>query len=288
MISQNKKLLTYKSLIIDKSTFQGTSTYKLQGFVKNHFLILSTMLWYECSTDDKDTNKSLSKRFGDVVSAGGYICEGGGNIVRKEAQALQPYGFLADLNETNKCRQALEEGAMLSNPKNINDIRNSHVDSAKTYLDWYSIVAQEICQKKLDDVFVEVKQSKLNSQQRFERWTRIVDSLDIHKVAVRSKLSKSPEKYCLSGEWVTWHYIRMAVILAIEYEYHKGKPGDNQQERVEHDIEDMDYAFLLSRADGLLTGDEKLVKPLAKAAFPQKDVFSSIDEVPEEYMCNWS
>jgi len=42
------------------------------------------------------------------------------------------------------------------------------------------------------------------------------------------------------------------------------------------------------RADGLLTRDKKLVTPLAQAAFPEKDVFFSLDEVPDEYLCNWS
>lgn len=42
---------------------------------------------------------------------------------------------------------------------------------------------------------------------------------------------------------------------------------------------------MLSRADGLLTRDEGLAD-LAKAAFSEKDVFSEIGEVPEEYRYN--
>lgn len=64
-----------------------------------------------------------------------------------------------------------------------------------------------------------------------------------------------------------------------------GGPGE---ERAEHDYQDMEYVILLSRADCILTRDEKLVKPLAKAAFPDKDVFSSLDEVSEDYLCNWT
>jgi len=36
-----------------------------------------------------------------------------------------------------------------------------------------------------------------------------------------------------------------------------------------------------------LTRDKKVVEPLARAAFPEKDVFSNLDEVPDEYLCNW-
>ena len=64
--------------------------------------------------------------------------------------------------------------------------------------------------------------------------------------------------------------------------------GHRQKKHAEHDYQDMEYVLLLSRADSLLTRDKKLVKPLAKAAFPEKDVFSSLDEVPDEYLCNWS
>jgi hypothetical protein len=31
-----------------------------------------------------------------------------------------------------------------------------------------------------------------------------------------------------------------------------------------------------------------LVKPLAQAAFPDKDLFLSLDEVPEEDECHWT
>jgi hypothetical protein len=59
-------------------------------------------------------------------------------------------------------------------------------------------------------------------------------------------------------------------------------------EKAEHDLYDVEYVMLLSRADAILTKDEKLVGPLARAAFPQKDMFSSLEEVPESYRCDWA
>lgn len=50
----------------------------------------------------------------------------------------------------------------------------------------------------------------------------------------------------------------------------------------------MEYVLLLSRADGITTCDKELVEPLARAAFPGKDVFSSLEEVPESYRCDWA
>jgi len=58
--------------------------------------------------------------------------------------------------------------------------------------------------------------------------------------------------------------------------------------RAEHDYQDMEYVLLLSRADAILTRDKKLVKPLAEAAFPDRDVFFDLDEVPDEYVCHWN
>jgi hypothetical protein len=57
--------------------------------------------------------------------------------------------------------------------------------------------------------------------------------------------------------------------------------------RAQHDVLDVEYVVLLSHADGILTRDKKMVKPLARAAFPNKDVFSSPAEVPDEYLCHW-
>ena len=58
--------------------------------------------------------------------------------------------------------------------------------------------------------------------------------------------------------------------------------------QAEHDCQDIEYVTYLARADGLLTRDKRLAIPIANIAFPDKDVFSSLDEVSEEYICNWN
>ena len=78
-----------------------------------------------------------------------------------------------------------------------------------------------------------------------------------------------------------------AIILEYRFLRHHSPTGI-KEDRAKRDLKDVEYACLLSRADGLLTRDKKLVEPLAKAAFPEKDVFSDIDEVPDEYICNWN
>ena len=52
---------------------------------------------------------------------------------------------------------------------------------------------------------------------------------------------------------------------------------------ISNDIFDIYYVSHLSQANGLIAGDKKLVRPLAIAAFPEKDVFGSIEDVPVQY-----
>jgi hypothetical protein len=41
-------------------------------------------------------------------------------------------------------------------------------------------------------------------------------------------------------------------------------------------------------AGGPLIWGKGLVSALAHAAFPEKDVFSSLKDVPDEYRCDWT
>jgi hypothetical protein len=43
-----------------------------------------------------------------------------------------------------------------------------------------------------------------------------------------------------------------------------------------------------AKANGMITRDKKLVEPLAHAAFPEKDVFSSLKDVPVSYRRDWA
>ncbi len=88
---------------------------------------------------------------------------------------------------------------------------------------------------------------------------------------------------------MTWHWMRLDAAIAFEYSYNNLKNGNTRGETyAEHDDQDSEYVFLLCRADAIITRDDSLVKPLARAAFPEKDVFSSLEEVPESYRCDWA
>jgi hypothetical protein len=89
----------------------------------------------------------------------------------------------------------------------------------------------------------------------------------------------------LHSDWVTWHLLRLFQAWGIELSCRSTTSNLSTVLRdISNDFWDIEYVVSLSRADGILTKDEKLVIPLAKAAFPEKDVFKSLDEVPDEYL----
>ncbi len=282
MNSQMKKVI-----LLDKSVLHGTSTHKLKQFVNNHFLILPRVLYDECVMDEKDPKEILLKRFGDVVAAGGYTCKDGMYIVQREGQMLQPFPYLADHVETDSFRETVKRLGKLPKPDSVEHIYKIHMDAAQFLLDSYDEVAKTIDPEKLEDAEAKRGTLEANKLECFRFWIETIEHIDIHTLAVNAfrQFTNTPDRYCLSNDWVTWHYLKIATALAFEYTFRKGKPGKNQLTNAEHDIQDLEYVFLLSKAGALLTGDH-VCSCLAKAAFPDKDVFSSLDEVPEEYVCN--
>ena len=77
---------------------------------------------------------------------------------------------------------------------------------------------------------------------------------------------------------MSWQYLRLLVVRSYfdELKIHTGGqlPADENFERSRMDME---YVWLLAKADVLLTNDKEM-KVFAEAAFPPKQVFSSIDE----------
>lgn len=277
-----------KIVIIDKDMFRGSSTIQLVQFVQNHFLILSEVLLYECATDE-DSHQELLKRFKTVMLAGAYTCPNSWRIINREAYTLQPYGFLADLNETSRIRSEFEKYRNVSISDSIGHIYQEATNSARTLLDLAKSASTAIA-SKIPEVDRKARKLEGNKSYRFQLWLDNAQNYGIHKLAIEKAghLTRLPDKYCLSEKWVTWQYFRLISALTFEYAFlRKGKGGNAELIRTEHDLQDIEYVLFLSRADGLLTKDRKLVKPLAKAAFPEKDVFSSLDEVPDEYLCHW-
>jgi len=84
----------------------------------------------------------------------------------------------------------------------------------------------------------------------------------------------------LTPDYYIWQDRRLRWILGFEWAYRKAKSGCRPTLdiacRYFHDIQ---YVSYLAKADCLLTKDERLVQPLAKAAFPDKEVLGDVSAV---------
>ncbi|MHC4749669.1 MAG: hypothetical protein ACYTFW_07295 [Planctomycetota bacterium] len=73
------------------------------------------------------------------------------------------------------------------------------------------------------------KLENYNKLNRFKLWLYNAQEYNIHKLAVEKAghLTSSPDKYCLSEQWITWHYFRLISSLTFEYTFlRKGKGGN--------------------------------------------------------------
>lgn len=280
-----------KQIIIDKDAFVGIKFDDLCDFVKNHSLILPDVLYFECATTDKNKEKLLD-RFRTVILSGADICPSCKDIIQKEAKNLFPYGSLVDFKKARTVRTTFQLNSRPYSPQHAQEKLEEELDMARQVINTAEGFNEKLILED-PELLSEVRRwdnSKNARPERFLKWAELVDTQNMHESAkiMLNSITVHPEKFCLSKEWISWHFLRLMHILIQERTFQRHTGGKSSESIIEHDLNDIEYVVLLSRADGLLTRDEKLVKPLAKAAFPEKDVFSRLDEVPEEYVCHWS
>jgi len=278
-----------KQIVIDKCAFQGTPTRHLYAFAAKHWLVLPEILLYECATDENDTGHALLRRFREVILAGAYTCRGCVDIITQEARIRQPYPFLTDINGTTAFRREFKRFPAIRCSPAVKEAYKRTLRGAKVFSDFARDVAVSIRREIPDTVRADLK--TLREEDRTILWLRLADSQDMHRFAVERFLrnfTASPGRFCLSCDWVSWQYCRLICALAYEAIFLAEGGGPIGPLRAEHDLSDIEYVLLLSKADAIVTQDKKLVEPLARAAFPEKDVFSSLEEVPESYRCDWT
>jgi hypothetical protein len=279
-----------KQIVIDKSAFCGTSTDGLRTFVREDgWLILPEVLVYECATDDHDPESKLLCRFRDVMFAGAYTCPGCLDMMHWEAHDLKPYPSLTDFGETYAIRRRFSRARGIRPSTHIRKIYDGVLQSARAFCEFTRSIAASM-HTSIPDAVKAACRDLRDREDRLRLWVSAADRVDLHRLAVEKSprdFAASPDRFCLSSDWVSWQYWRLVSILSYEAIFLAEGGGPINELRAEHDLNDIEYVLLLSRADGIITRDKKLVEPLARAAFPEKDVFSSLEEVPETYRCDW-
>ena len=289
-----------RQIIVDKEALVGININALCDFARSHFLILPDDLYYECVTADKEKTEKkkadkkkqeLLDRFRDVILAGGCICPRRNKIIQEEAETLSPYGELVDMKTISAVRQTFQENKRPYNPEEIETAYRNEMEMAKMIMDLADGFTQKLVSKQ-PELLAKMRKcdsSKSARPERIVEWAKSVDSQDIHHALeeILKRFTNRPDKFCLSEEWVSWHFLRLRLILSFERTFLRHTGDASGPISIEHDLQDITYVLLLSRADGLLTRD-KGCSCLAKAAFPEKDVFSGLDKVPEDYLGNWT
>ncbi|MBN1796026.1 MAG: hypothetical protein JW804_05075 [Sedimentisphaerales bacterium] len=272
-------------IVIDKESLVGVNIDKLCNLAENHYLLACDTLLYECATTSESKRGKILNRYKKIMEAGAYHCSCSVGFLQYEGKHGSPYPrFLPDLDATEKIRRARLKD--LLGPNTINKVYQSRCDVAKKIFLELSEKLKIRLGSENPEVGKAMRDLPSDPLTRFQKLTERIDLIDLHQMGVDlvpKDWIRNDTQFCLSPDWISWQYIRLTNIIVMNYYYlHQmgGPPGDN---RAEHDYQDMEYVLLLSRADALLTRDKKLVEPLAKAAFPEKDVFSSIDEIPDSY-----
>jgi hypothetical protein len=273
-----------KLLVIDKDIFRGTKRIVLEAFVKNHFLVLPKVLFDEVFTTN-EARDTLKEDLRSAILAGGYICPPSGYIIRKEAETLKPYGSLPDDKGTTNLRKIFKSKKEFFAINKIGQIQDEMNETAKLFKDFVRILSDNLTEK-LRNGFR--KLSGFDTCSRIVGLMELVDKSNIHDIAVETMehLTKDPT-FCSDKNWISWQYVRLRILLHYEHLFKMQINSEINIRKVEHDCMDMEYALLLSRADGLLSKD-KFIQALVKAAFPKKNVFSSLEEIPEDYVCHWN
>jgi len=274
-----------KLLILDKSVFQGTARSELVRFVKCHRVILPHALCVECaisqkgdpSKDSKDP-KLLTQKLLDVVKSGAYAGKSPGKIVEEERSRNAAIESLIDMEET----QTMREGILDKEP-DLEKVREECGKAFKPTTDsvqqWADQYYKNIRKKELEKDFrEEVDEGDLVG--RLGKWLLFIDGA---KDDILGQFLGNGSSAVPTDGW-EWQMLRLSLAWGTELACKRNKSGPSfENYDISNDIFDIYYVSHLSQAGGLVAADKRLVRPLAMAAFPSKDVFGSINDVPCRY-----
>jgi hypothetical protein len=275
---------------MDKNIFQGISTERLIKFVKNYKVILPNTLGVECVISDDEGGKKPSKnpsklleKLCILIKNGAYSGRSIGSMINQERDTQKPNDCIIDYPNTKLARRA-----------NVNFdtllIKNEAEKAKKAFqpmIDFCKTIAiahyENLVKKNLQKSFIE-ECDQSNLEKRLKKWIQATDKLreQILKGQLASLSFYITEK---NDKWLNWQLLRIYLAWAIEWASTRNQSGPSFRGNIENDFYDMEYVVYLNNADGILTNDKHLVIPLAKVAFPEKDVFTSIEEVTEDYRC---
>lgn len=286
-----------KLLIIDKSVFHKSVIHKnftdqLIKFVQSHLVVLPHALVVECIiSDDEGGSKpvknpeNLLEKVVILIKAGAYIAYSPHEIFRQEKNTKKSIDCIID-NEGTKLIKESEVNLTRDKINRESELAKKAfqpgIDFCKEFATtYYKNIEKRGLQRKWR---IWANRNDIENINRLEDW---LNAADKKRDEILQRLLSSIRPYVTDSNdlWFSWQLLRVYCAWGIDWAFKRNQSGPSFKGDIENDFYDMEYVACLINADGILTKDENLVIPLAKAAFPEKDVFSCLDEVTEDYRC---
>lgn len=198
------------------------------------------------------------------------------DILKEEKLKNAAIDSIIDEEETKLVRTSeLDKSHIEQATKKCEEVIKPMIDPV---LQWVKKFYENIRKKGMIKNFIdEAKENDV--EERLKKWLQAIDH---QQQSIADKFL--PNIKDVGSDWWIWQIWRLSLAWGTELAWKSGMNTENMD--ISNDVYDVHYVACLSKADGLLTADGNLVQPLAKAAFPEKDIFCNIDEVPSEYICS--
>jgi hypothetical protein len=285
-----------KLLVIDKSVFHQTVLYatyakQLAEFVKSHWVVFPHALGVECVTsDDKNGQKTskdpirLMEKLVDLVKAGASIGLPPLVIFKQEKETRKAVDSVIDCRGSNVVRSStisLTKGKIRKEAQEANRAFKPMINYCRQIAE--TLHSNLVQRDSLTKAFRE-KANQGNLLDRLELW---IENTDVKRDEIVKSQLPAISEYVTDkdDQWFSWQLLRIYFAWGIEWASKRNQSGPSFRGDIENDFWDMEYVACLCKADGILTNDKKLVIPLVQTAFPARDVFSKIDDVPSDYQC---
>jgi hypothetical protein len=262
-----------KLLVVDKSVFHSLCSceQKLCAFVKHYNVLLPHALAIEClisgsQSPDKDARELIS-RFHAAIKAGANMGYSLRSLFIMERKTLHSALSVVDERATEQFRNGAPNTAPDFIKQEAQFARKDFEQIVESVLKVARALYDNLC--KQEELSKDIRKEK-HRIRRFEKWIQCADKSmkDILNRLFSEEISSRADP-----KWITWQRARLYLTYSLDWVFIKNLPGSCEKEDISNNLYDIEYVTYLSRADGLLTNDKKLQVPLAKAAFPKKDLF---------------
>jgi len=263
-----------KLLVVDKSIFHALHhcDEKLCAFVKDYNVVLPHTLAIECVISEKKPDKEPDKLLRGLykaIKAGANIGYQSPELLKAEKITLCPVNSVVDELTTQQLRNSTLE----INMDLIKQQANHYMEVTKRKIDellkrakrLYKVISE-------NEEFTKLSHKLTKREERYQKWIQIMDHNNLVKNAMKTDFTEQISSRT-NANWYSWQYARLWYAYLLDWSHKKSLRGSREKKDVSNDFYDIEPVLYLLRADGLLTNDQKLQVPLAKTAFPKKDLF---------------